>query len=45
MEKSLLSQLTGEMPLFKIIDFLIENKNLDLKENINIKKAIDLIES
>lgn len=29
MEKSLLLQLTGEMPLFKIIDFLIENKGLE----------------
>lgn len=28
-EKSLLLQLTGEMPLFKIVDFLIENKDLD----------------
>jgi predicted transcriptional regulator len=28
-EKSLLLQLTGEMPLFRIIDFLIENKSLD----------------
>ena len=28
-EKSLLLQLTGEMPLFKIVDFLIENKGMD----------------
>ncbi len=28
-EKSLLLQLTGEMPLFKIVDFLVENKGLD----------------
>ncbi len=27
--KSLLLQLTGEMPLFKIVDFLVENKGLD----------------
>ena len=37
MEKSLLLQLTGEMPLFKIIDFLIENKGLDLTK----KEIID----
>jgi len=37
MEKSLLLQLTGEIPLFKIVDFLIESKGLDLtkKEIIN----------
>jgi len=28
-EKSLLLQLTGEMPLFKIIDFLVDNKGMD----------------
>ncbi len=28
-EKSLLIQLVGEMPLFKILDFLIENKGMD----------------
>lgn len=28
-EKSLLLQLTGEMPLFKIVDFLVDNKGLD----------------
>ena len=28
-EKSLLLQLTGDMPLFKIVDFLVENKGLD----------------
>src|SRR3989338_3283415 len=28
-EKSLLLQLTGEMPLFKIVDFLVENKGTD----------------
>lgn len=28
-EKSLLLQLTGEMPLFKILDFLVDNKGLD----------------
>ncbi len=44
MKKSLLLQLTGEMPLFKIIDFLIENKNLDLSkkdiiDGANISRA------
>lgn len=29
MEKSLFLQLTGEMPLFKIVDFLVENKGID----------------
>lgn len=28
-EKSLLLQLTGDLPLFKIIDFLVEHKGLD----------------
>jgi len=28
-EKSLLLQLTGELPLFKIVDFLVENKGVD----------------
>lgn len=32
MEKSLLLQLTGEMPLFRIIDFLIDNKGLDISK-------------
>ena len=27
--KSLLLNLTGEMPLFKIIDFLVDNKGMD----------------
>jgi len=31
-EKSLLLQLTGDMPLFKIIDFLIDNKNMDFSK-------------
>lgn len=30
--KSLLLQLTGERPVFKIIDFLIENKGLDFSK-------------
>jgi predicted AAA+ superfamily ATPase len=28
-DKSLLLQLTGEAPLFKIIDFLVDNKGMD----------------
>ncbi|MBI1970305.1 hypothetical protein HYS47_01015 [Candidatus Woesearchaeota archaeon] len=33
--KSLLLQLTGEMPLFKIMDFFVDNKGLDFtKEQI-----------
>ena len=32
-EKSLLLNLTGEMPLFKIIDFLLENKEMDFSKS------------
>ena len=32
-EKSLLLNLTGEMPLFKIIDFLLENKSMDFSKS------------
>lgn len=37
-------QLTGEMPLFKIIDFLVENKGMDfdksnIAEGANISRA------
>lgn len=32
MEKSLLLKLTGDMPLFKIIDFLLENKGNDFSK-------------
>ena len=39
MEKSLLLQLTGEMPLFTIVDFLIENKGLDLSKKDIIEGA------
>jgi len=44
MEKSLILGLTGEMPLFMIVDFLIENKGTDFtKEDIakgaNISRA------
>ena len=28
-DKSLLMQLTGDMPLFRIIDFLVDNKGID----------------
>src|SRR3989344_3512491 len=28
-EKSLLLQLTGDTPLFKIVDFMVENKGMD----------------
>jgi len=43
-ETSLLLQLTGEMPLFKIIDFLVENKGMDftkkdIAEGAEISKA------
>jgi len=31
-EQSLLLQLTGELPLFKIIDYLIDNKGLDFSK-------------
>ena len=33
MEKSLLLNLTGEMPLFKIIDLLLENKGMDFSKS------------
>ena len=32
-DKSLLLSLTGEMPLFKIIDFLLENKGMDFSKS------------
>ncbi len=32
-EKSLLLNLTGDMPLFKIIDFLLENKGMDFSKS------------
>ena len=31
-EKSLLLTLTGEMPLFKVIDFLLDNKGMDFSK-------------
>ncbi len=38
-ERSLLLGLTGEMPLFKIIDFLLDNKGLDFSKSDIIKGA------
>lgn len=43
-EKSLLIQLTGDMPLFKIMDFLVDNKGMDftkkdIAEGAEISKA------
>ena len=32
-EKSLLIKLTGEMPLFRILDFLIDNKGLEFTKD------------
>ena len=32
-EKSLLINLTGELPLFKIIDFLLDNKGMDFSKS------------
>lgn len=42
--KSLLLQLTGEMPLFKILDFLVDNKGMDftkkeIAESAGISRA------
>ena len=39
--KSLLLNLTGEHPLYKIIDFLIDNKGLDLTKT-DIAKGADI---
>ena len=44
MEKSLLIKFLGENPVFKIVDFLIENKGIDLSkkditEGAGISKA------
>lgn len=43
-EKSLFLQLTGDMPLFRVVDFLIENKGMDytkkdIAEGAGISKA------
>lgn len=40
-EKSLLLNLTGEMPLFKIIDFLLENKGMDFSKS-DISKGAEI---
>lgn len=39
MEKSLLIKFLGENPLFKIVDFLIENKGLDMTKKEIIEGA------
>ncbi len=39
MEKSLLLNLTGDMPIFKIIDFLLENKGGDFSKSDIAKGA------
>jgi len=39
MEESLLLKLTGSSPLFKIIDFLIENKGMDYTKKDIIEGA------
>ena len=39
MEKSLLIKFLGENPTFKIVDFLIENKGLDLSKKEIIEGA------
>lgn len=39
MEKSLLLNLTGDMPLFRIIDFLLENKGVDFSKSDIAKGA------
>jgi len=38
-DKSLLLKLTGELPLFKIIDFLLENKGMDFSKSDISKQA------
>ena len=40
-EKSLLINLTGEMPLFKIIDFLLDNKGMDFSK-LDISKGAEI---
>ncbi len=39
MEKSLLIKFLGENPVFKIVDFLIENKGMDLSKKDIIEGA------
>lgn len=38
-EKSLLLNLTGDLPLFKIVDFLLENKGMDFSKKDIAKGA------
>ena len=40
-EQSLLLNLTGDMPLFKIIDFLLENKGMDFSK-LDIAKGAEI---
>ncbi|MBS3119359.1 hypothetical protein J4475_00895 [Candidatus Woesearchaeota archaeon] len=40
-EKSLLLQLTGDMPMFKIVDFLVENKEMDFTKK-DIAEGADI---
>ncbi len=40
-EKSLLLSLTGDMPLFRIIDFLLENKGMDFSKS-DISKGAEI---
>ena len=40
-EKSLLLSLTGEIPLFKIIDFLLDNKGMDFSKS-DISKGSEI---
>ena len=39
MEKSLLNKFLGENPVFKIVDFLIENKGIDVSKKEIIEGA------
>lgn len=39
MERSLLLNLTGDLPLFRIIDFLLENKGMDFSKSDIAKGA------
>ena len=40
-EKSLLLNLTGDMPLFKVIDFLLDNKGMDFSKS-DISKGAEI---
>ena len=40
-DKSLLLKLTGEMPLFKVVDFVVENKGLDFTKTDIVKGEND----